>query len=67
MFFLFTESVAGYVEGKREHRCRQADESGREATPLLGNVNYHGLMSDLSLIGTGKIDINSVISIFDAN
>ena len=46
----FIEGVADYVKKKRQHRCRQVDESSREAPPPHGKANMGGLMTVWGLV-----------------
>ncbi|MDY6206589.1 MAG: hypothetical protein SPI30_07610 [Prevotella sp.] len=38
LYVVFGEGVAGYVEEKRRRRCRQTNESSREAMSSAKNV-----------------------------
>ena len=45
----FVEGVAGYVETKRQTRCRRQDERAWKAGERLASTRQGGLMTDLGL------------------
>ncbi len=46
----FVEGVAGYVETKRQTRCRRQDERAWKAVERLSGTRQGGLMTDLGLL-----------------
>ena len=50
----FVEGVAGYVEAKRQTRCRRQDERAWKAVERLSGTRQGGLMTDLGLSHSGR-------------